>query len=144
MNANDSSTYLDECIANRTSSCSFHAECLKMPGSFTCVCNSGFASDGLNCTGAYHQHFAQPCQVATVETNFTLVIRQHVVLNCSLRLKSSAVSRCSTQSRVCMCIEELRSTQTVTETPHLCVCSFRSSINQMTSSTSNPTMLSNI
>ena len=41
---------IDECI-NGQSMCSDNATCTNTEGSYTCMCESGFAGDGYNCSG---------------------------------------------------------------------------------------------
>jgi len=39
---------VDECLAN-IDNCDVNANCINVPGSFDCVCNSGYTGDGVAC-----------------------------------------------------------------------------------------------
>ena len=41
---------IDEC-ASDVDNCDTNANCINIPGSFTCACNLGYSGDGLNCVG---------------------------------------------------------------------------------------------
>lgn len=41
---------IDECLSG-TNNCHENANCTNTVGNFTCMCNVGFAGDGVNCEG---------------------------------------------------------------------------------------------
>ena len=41
---------LDEC---EVEPCNRNGNCINVPGSFRCVCNSGYVGDGFTCIGKY-------------------------------------------------------------------------------------------
>lgn len=43
-------TDLDECALD-LDACSDNATCSNTPGSYNCICDTGFEGDGYNCTG---------------------------------------------------------------------------------------------
>ena len=43
-------TDIDECLLGRDD-CHPNAECINLPGTFLCVCSTGYDGDGLNCIG---------------------------------------------------------------------------------------------
>ena len=50
-----SSIDINECDMNN-GGCDFDAHCTNTIGSFTCVCNSGFAGNGISCMGKDYDH----------------------------------------------------------------------------------------
>ena len=45
---------LNECFFG-LDDCDDNAECTNTPGSFQCVCNTGYQGDGVLCTGEPHK-----------------------------------------------------------------------------------------
>ena len=43
-------TDIDECVS---SPCNTNASCTNTPGSFVCICATGFSGDGQSCIGGY-------------------------------------------------------------------------------------------
>lgn len=54
------STDIDECLLGRAA-CHQNAECVNVPGSFMCVCNSGYTGDGVDCRGKTHEQTVCAC-----------------------------------------------------------------------------------
>ena len=48
-------TDIDECELS-FDNCSAYANCINMPGSFTCCCLSGYSGDGINCSGSVYMY----------------------------------------------------------------------------------------
>ena len=46
-------TDIDECSNSTLNDCDTQATCANTPGSFTCICNSGYMGNGTSCTGDY-------------------------------------------------------------------------------------------
>lgn len=63
---------IDEC-AEGLASCGAHAQCLNLPGSHRCRCQSGFefAFDGRTCVGKFHRATFGVSHVAEVKINHT-------------------------------------------------------------------------
>jgi hypothetical protein len=45
---------VNEC-ADNTHNCHHNASCKNANGSFSCVCNSGYSGNGVNCTGRWKE-----------------------------------------------------------------------------------------
>jgi len=48
---------VDECATDDGNNCDANAACLNNPGTYTCICNSGFGGDGITCTGRLYSIF---------------------------------------------------------------------------------------
>jgi len=48
-------TDIDECATNNGGCHNTLANCANNDGSFTCACNTGYAGDGVTCTGKLKQ-----------------------------------------------------------------------------------------
>ena len=44
------SSDIDECTTG-AAQCHYNASCVNIPGSFSCVCDSGYTGDGIVCNG---------------------------------------------------------------------------------------------
>lgn len=65
---------IDECAESLTS-CGAHSQCVNLPGSHRCQCQSGFefAFDGRTCVGKFHRATCGVSHVTGVEVNHTSI-----------------------------------------------------------------------
>ena len=48
-------TDIDECTEG-SNNCNVYADCIDNPGSFECVCKTGFSGDGFNCSSKWFSY----------------------------------------------------------------------------------------